>query len=208
MLTSCSSQKDAHDGKNTSPNRDVQCRKSVCEGAISVPCRPRSYRRYNLIERMRMNKGGGVHVPWNTHFPQQRVQTSVTLRGSHINLLLPWKCGVRTCIHSKYEQTCSVWFSRNCKPCGIGLSNGSHDHNINLAVHTINVDPCFHETRISRQDIQNPDGAPFLSPDGSDFLIECEEGIENLGLELSHCTVSRESPRTRIAMLPADVPFR
>ena len=55
MLTSYSSQKDAHDGKNTGPNRDVQCRKSVCEGAISVPCCPRSCSHYNLIERRPMN---------------------------------------------------------------------------------------------------------------------------------------------------------
>jgi len=133
----------------------------------------------------------------------------INTEGSHIiiNLLLQWKCGVRTCIHSIHEQTRSVWFSRNCEPCGVDLSNGSNDRNINLAVHTINGDPCFHESRISCQDIQNPDGVPFLGPDSSYFLIECKKGVENLRLELvshlSHCTVSRESLRTRIAMLPA-----
>jgi hypothetical protein len=48
----------------------------------------------------------------------------------------------------------------------------------------MNVDSCFQESRISRQDIQNPDVIPFLRPDGSDFLIKCKEGIEDLRLKI------------------------
>ena len=59
MRTSYSSQKDEHDGKTTDPNRGAKYREYVCEVAVSVPCRPRSYCHYNFMEKKVQDEQAG-----------------------------------------------------------------------------------------------------------------------------------------------------